>query len=142
MPTTEPLVDKITDRSGIVLTDNHASVRNTINMDSSYWDAIQQGMRKVIESKSYYNDLGVKVAGKTGTAEENKNRGNHALFVCYAPYEQPEIAVATRIAYGYTSTYAARMTKEVLKYYFDLAEEDEVITGTASQITGVIEAND
>jgi len=34
------------------------------------------------------------------------------------------------------------MTKEVLKYYFDLAEEDEVITGTASQITGVIEAND
>ena len=136
------LVDKITDRSGIVLTDNHASVRNTINMDSSYWDAIQQGMRKVIESKSYYNDLGVKVAGKTGTAEENKNRGNHALFVCYAPYEQPEIAVSTRIAYGYTSTYAARMTKEVLKYYFDLAEEDEVITGTASQITGVIEAND
>ena len=136
------LVDKITDRSGIVLTDNHASVRNTINMDSSYWDAIQQGMRKVIESKSYYNDLGVKVAGKTGTAEENKNRGNHALFVCYAPYEQPEIAVATRSAYGYTSTYAARMTKEVLKYYFDLAEEDEVITGTASQITGVIEAND
>ena len=136
------LVDKITDRSGIVLTDNHATVRNTINMDSSYWDAIHQGMRKVIESKSYYNDLGVKVAGKTGTAEENKNRGNHALFVCYAPYEQPEIAVATRIAYGYTSTYAARMTKEVLKYYFDLAEEDEVITGTASQITGVIEAND
>ena len=96
----------------------------------------------MIESKSYYNDLGVKVAGKTGTAEENKNRGNHALFVCYAPYEQPEIAVATRIAYGDTSTYAARMTKEVLKYYFDLAEEDEVITGTASQITGVIEAND
>ena len=136
------LVDKITDRSGIVLTDNHATIRNTINMDSSYWDAIHQGMRKVIESKSYYNDLGVKVAGKTGTAEENKNRGNHALFVCYAPYEQPEIAVATRIAYGYTSTYAARMTKEVLKYYFDLAEEDEVITGTASQITGVIEAND
>ena len=136
------LVDKITDRSGIVLTDNHATVRNTINMDSSYWDAIHQGMRKVIESKSYYSDLGVKVAGKTGTAEENKNRGNHALFVCYAPYEQPEIAVATRIAYGYTSTYAARMTKEVLKYYFDLAEEDEVITGTASQITGVIEAND
>ena len=136
------LVDKITDRSGIVLTDNHATVRNTIDMDSSYWDAIHQGMRKVIESKSYYNDLGVEVAGKTGTAEENKNRGNHALFVCYAPYEQPEIAVATRIAYGYTSTYAARMTKEVLKYYFDLAEEDEVITGTASQITGVIEAND
>ena len=136
------LVDKITDRSGNVLLDNQATVRNTIDMDSSYWDAIHQGMRKVVESKSYYNDLGVNVAGKTGTAEENKNRGNHALFVCYAPYEQPEIAIATRIAYGYTSTYAARMTKEVLKYYFDLAEEDEIVTGTASQITGVIESTD
>lgn len=135
------LVDKITDHSGIVLEDHHATVRNTVDMDSSYWNAIHQGMREVIESKAYYNDLSVKVAGKTGTAEENKNRGNHALFVGYAPYEEPEIAIATRIAYGYTSTYAARMTKEVIKYYYGLAEEDEVITGTASQITGV-EATD
>lgn len=135
------LVDKITDHSGIVLEDHHATVRNTVDMDASYWNAIHQGMREVIESKAYYNDLSVKVAGKTGTAEENKNRGNHALFVGYAPYEEPEIAIATRIAYGYTSTYAARMTKEVIKYYYGLAEEDEVITGTASQITGV-EATD
>lgn len=135
------LIDRITDHSGIVLEDHHATVRNTVDMDSSYWDAIHQGMREVIESKAYYNDLSVKVAGKTGTAEENKNRGNHALFVGYAPYEEPEIAIATRIAYGYTSTYAARMTKEVIKYYYGLADENEVITGTATQITGV-EATD
>ena len=111
-------------------------------MDSSYWNAIHQGMRQVIESKSYYNDLGVNVAGKTGTAEENKSRPNHALFVCYAPYEQPEIAIATRVAYGYTSTYAAQITKEVLKYYFELADEDELITGTASQMSGSTEVTD
>ena len=129
------LVDKITDHSGIVLDDNSAEVRNTIEMEESYWNAIHRGMRQVIENNSYYNDLEVKVAGKTGTAEENKSRANHALFVCYAPYEEPEIAVTTRIAYGYSSSYALQTTKDIIKYYFELAEEDEIISGSAAQIT-------
>lgn len=136
------LIDKITDHSGIILEDHHAKIRNTIDMDQSYWNAIHQGMRQVIESKSYYNNFGVTVAGKTGTAEENKNRPNHALFVCYAPYEKPEIAIATRVAYGYTSTYAAQITKDVLQYYFELAEEDDLITGTASQLSGSTDVTD
>jgi len=129
------LVDKITDHSGIQLKDNSAQVRNKIEMDSSYWKAIHQGMRQVIENNSHYKGLGVNVAGKTGTAEENKRRANHALFVCYAPYEEPEIAIATRIAYGYSSSYAAQTTRDIIEYYFELADEDEIITGTASQIT-------
>lgn len=136
------LVDKITDHSGIVLKDNQAKVRNTIDMESSYWDAIHRGMRQVIENNSYYDDLGIKVAGKTGTAEENKNRANHALFVCYAPYEEPQIAVTTRIAYGYSSSYALQTTKDIIKYYFELEEEDEIITGSASQITASTSVTD
>lgn len=129
------LIDRITDHSGIELKDNKAEVRNTIDMDSSYWDAIHMGMRQVIENNSYYKDLGVNVAGKTGTAEENKRRANHALFVCYAPYEEPEIAIATRIAYGYSSSYAAQTTRDILEYYFELRDESEIVSGTASQIT-------
>ncbi len=128
------LVDHITDHSGILLKEGGAKVRNTIDLDTAGWNAIHQGMRQVIEAKSYYNDLGVNVAGKTGTAEENKNRANHALFVCYAPYENPEIAVVTRIAYGYTSNYAARTTKDVIQYYFDLVDEEELIKGTVGQM--------
>ncbi len=130
------LIDKITDHSGNLLIDNSAQVRNTIDMEDSYWDAIHLGMRQVIEDKAYYKDMKINVAGKTGTAEENKRRANHALFVCYAPYENPEIAIATRIAYGYTSNYAAQTTKDVLQYYFALADEDELITGVAKQMTG------
>ncbi len=129
------LIDKITDHSGNLLEDRSAEVRNTIEMKDSYWNAIHLGMRQVVENNAYYNDLSIKVAGKTGTAEENKNRANHALFVCYAPYEEPEIAITTRFAYGYSSSYAAQTTKDIIKYYFDLAQEDEIITGTASQIT-------
>ena len=130
------LVDRITDRSGSLIRDNSAEVRNTIDMEPAYWDAIHTGMRQMIENNAYFKDMSIQVAGKTGTAEENQNRANHALFVCYAPYEEPEIAIATRIAYGYTSSYAARTTKEVLRYYFDLASEEEIITGTASQMAG------
>lgn len=130
------LINKITDHSGNLLNENHALVRNTVELSSSEWNAIHTGMRQVIEDKSYFRNFGVNVAGKTGTAEENKNRANHALFVCYAPYETPEIAIATRIANGYTSAYAAQTTKDVLKYYFDLAGEEDLITDTASQLSG------
>lgn len=128
------LIDKVTDRSGILLWDNEAEVRNTVDLTDAEWNAIHTGMRQVVESKSYYSSLGVTVAGKTGTAEESKSRGNHALFLCYAPYEEPEIAIATRIAYGYSSDYAARTTKDVLSYYFDLTDEEELITGSAAQV--------
>ena len=100
-------------------------------MPQDYWNAMHRGMRQVVENKSYFGDLAVNVAGKTGTAEQISSRPNHALFVCYAPYETPEIAVATRIPWGYSSDYAAQVTRDIIKYHYGLAEEDELITGTA-----------
>ena len=99
-------------------------------------------MRKVVEDKDYYDGLGVNVAGKTGTAQENKRRANHALFVCYAPYEAPEIAIATRIAFGYASDYAAQATEGIIKYYFGLEDEEDLITGTAEQTNVMQQAGD
>ena len=71
------------------------------------------------------------IGGKTGTAQESKSRTNHALFVSYAPYENPEIIICTRIAFGYTSEYAANVTRDIYKYYYKLEEEDSILTGTA-----------
>ncbi len=128
------LIDKITDHNGDMILDNHAEVRNQIDMDASYWNAIHLGMRRMVESKSYYKNFEIEVAGKTGTAQESNSRPNHALFVSYAPYENPEISVVVRIANGYTSDYAAQIAKEVYKYYYGLADESEIITGTAGTL--------
>lgn len=128
------LIDKTTDSNGNLLEDYSAEIRNVIDMPQSYWNAIHLGMRQVVQDKAYYANLGVAVAGKTGTAQESKSKPNHSLFVCYAPYEKPEIAVATRIANGYTSSYAAQITKEALAYYFDLRDEDDIISGTAQTL--------
>ncbi len=125
------LLDKLTDSKGNLIKDYTPEVRNTIDIDNSIWDAIHTGMRAVVEKKSYYKDLPVNVAGKTGTAQEGRNRTNHALFLSYAPYENPEISVTVRIAYGYSSDYAAQTARDVYKYYYGLAEEDELLTGTA-----------
>jgi penicillin-binding protein 2 len=67
------------------------------------------------------------VAGKTGTAENASNRPNHSLFICFAPYDNPEIAGATRIAYGYTSTYAAQVTQMILSYYTGDSSLDSIL---------------
>lgn len=128
------LIDRIEDSEGTVILDNHAEIRNTLEFADSTWDSIHTGMRQVIQSKGYYAGLEVQVAGKTGTAQESKTRPNHALFVCYAPYESPEIAIATRIEYGYTSDYAAETTRDVIKYYFGLAPKEELVTGNADSI--------
>lgn len=130
------LVDKIEGHSGDMITEHQADVRNQIDMDQAYWNAIHTGMRRVVEGKAYFSDLDVNVAGKTGTAQENRNRPNHALFISYAPYEAPEISVTVRVANGYTSDYAAQIAKDVYEYYYGLKDESEIITGTAGTLAG------
>ena len=130
------LIDKIEDHNSNEITDNHAEVRNYIDMDGEYWNAIHTGMRRVVESKRYYADLGVNVAGKTGTAQENRNKANHALFISFAPYEDPEISVTVRVANGYTSDYSAQIARDVYEYYYGLKDESDIITGTAGELEG------
>ena len=132
------LLDSVVDAEGNTLVDYAPNIRNHVEMPAAYWNAFHLGMRQVVENKSYFSDLAVNVAGKTGTAEQTRSRPNHALFVCYAPYEQPEIAIATRIIFGYSSDYAAQLTKDIIKYHYGLAEEDEIITGTADAPDGGI----
>lgn len=132
------LLDKVTDSDGNILQDYSAELRNTIELPASYWEVIHSGMRQVVQNKSYFNDLGIDVAGKTGTAEQTKSRPSHALFISYAPYENPEIAITTRIPFGYSSDYAAQLTKDIYTYYYDLADEEEIITGTADTPDGGI----
>ena len=74
------------------------------------------------------------MAGKTGTAQQSKVHPDHALFVGYAPAEEPQIAVATRIANGYSSSYAAELGRDIVRYKYELAEETELIKGTAGEI--------
>lgn len=136
------LLDKVTESDGTVIQEFEPDVRNVIDIPDEYWDAMHLGMRQVVQNKSYFNDLAVEVAGKTGTAEQISSRPDHALFVCYAPYEEPELAIVTRIPFGYSSDHAAQAARNIIKYYYGLAEEEELITGVADEPDGGISTDE
>lgn len=95
------------------------SVKNQITaLTDSEWSTLNSGLRMVVEDLSAFKGTSVAAAGKTGTAQESLLRPNHALFVGYAPYTDPEIAVATRIAHGYGSSNASVVAAEIMSYYF------------------------
>ncbi len=133
------MVDRVTDDENNITKDYSPEIESTLSIKSATWDVIHEGMRAVIDSKTEYADLPIHVAGKTGTAQESKSRPSHALFICYAPYEKPEIAIAVRIGNGYSSTNCMMTAKDILQYYFKLADEKDIISGTAKteQVTQV-----
>lgn len=108
-------------------------IEEKIELPDSVWHTVQSGMLKFAENNAVLKDMKIDVAGKTGTAQEAKNRPDHALFIGYAPAEQPQITMAVRIANGYGSSNATAVGKNILNYYFGLESQDKIITGEASQ---------
>lgn len=136
------LMNKIVDKDGNELqhyTPQSQDISNVLSQDQ--WDSIHSGMRMVVEDMSEFNDFAVEVAGKTGTAQQ-ENHPNHALFVGYAPYNNPEVSIATRIAYGYSSHNAAAVSKNILSYYFNAEDPASLIDGVAEEASGVSASND
>lgn len=132
------LLDKVTDSTGNLVEEYGSTVYNVLDVPQEYMTTIQQGMYAYAMNSSAVNNIGISSAGKTGTAEQSVNHPNHALFIGYAPFENPEIAVAVRIANGYTSANAASMAADVYKYYFELVEEEELLSGEASAVSGTV----
>lgn len=128
------LLNKVTDSKGNLLTEYQPTVKNNVDVASSTWDAIHSGMRMVVESHSEFDGFPIAVAGKTGTAQQVATRPNHALFVGYAPYEAPQISIATRIAYGYTSSNAVDVSRKVLSYCFGVEDEAALLNGQATNV--------
>ncbi len=92
-----------------------------LDIDQHVFDLIQEGMYKVVNvpggTASIAKIPGIDVSGKTGTAQ-NPHGDNHALFVGYAPSEDPKIAVAVVVEnIGFGSTHAAPIAREVMRTY-------------------------
>jgi penicillin-binding protein 2 len=83
-------------------------------------EIVRRGMRETIVSGSarFLGDLPIQVAGKTGTAQWNTNEPNHAWFVGFGPYKDPQIVVLVLIeAGGEGSSVAAPVAKKVFDWW-------------------------
>lgn len=134
------LFDKVTNLNDHTIKEFKPEIKNKITeLAPSTWEAIHNGMREVVrvENSKTFTELNrsdVALYGKTGSAQQSKAHADHALFVGFSPSEDPDIAFATRIANGYTSVYTCEVARDIVKYYYGLATEEELVTGTAAEI--------
>lgn len=100
-----------------------------LNINSEYIDAIKKGMLSVTSETggtSYivFKNSDIQVAGKTGTAQV-PNGNNNGIFVGFAPYDNPKIAVVAVIEHGGEGTYTANVVKPIMEEYFNIDKESK-----------------
>ncbi len=123
------LLDKVIDTDGNVLQDPSSVVESNIELQDSTWNVLHEGMYAVVHAggsaEAAFTDLEIDIAGKSGTAQQDTTRANHALFVSFGPYEDPEIVTAVSLPNAYTSGNAAMVTNDIYHYYIgDTTLED------------------
>ena len=113
----------------------------TINPESIA--VAKEGMRMAASEAggtayNIFKGFNQEVAGKTGSAEAGKDKnGNdlvNAWFVCFAPYEKPEVAVVVMIENGGHGNYAAEVARDVLTQYFGMNQSTETINESMSAV--------
>ncbi|MDO4311857.1 MAG: penicillin-binding transpeptidase domain-containing protein [Eubacteriales bacterium] len=134
------LLDRVETIDGTVVEEQKPKIKNTVEgISQNTWNLVHSGMRGVVENNTTVfgklNASGITLSGKTGTAQQSTTHPDHGLFVGFAPYDNPEVAMAIRIANGYSSTFAAEVGNGVMEYYYGITDPAELITGTAKTVT-------
>ena len=106
-----------------VLFERTNEVLSTVDVDQSIFDALHYGMWGVIyDAASTLTDTWLDcseiVAAKTGTAQRGEGLVNNAMFILYAPYENPEIAISIAVEKGGAGATLSPVARQVVDYYF------------------------
>ena len=120
------LIDSITSPEGEILSQREPTLIHRLDYADEYLPLIQEGMKGVVDESGtatkYFRNYPYKddIAAKTGTAQVTSiDLENNSWFVCFAPYENPEIAVACFIPNGYSGSEAAKAPRDFIKWYLD-----------------------
>lgn len=108
-------------------------VLDSIDIQPENLDAVKAGMLALTTGKGslarYFQDLPVQVGAKTGSAQVSSTTESNAVFVCFAPYDKPEIAMAIVVEHGGSGSELGAMAADILSYYFSAKQtQDEVPT--------------
>lgn len=116
------VVDKVTSYTGDeIVYQTETEQLDDMGVSSANLNEVKKAMNMAAENYSALDDLPIKIAGKTGTAE---NAGSdHANFICYAPYDDPEIAIGVMVEHGTKSYVAINVAKKLMYEYFGIKTE-------------------
>ncbi len=109
---------------------------STVETADYNWAAVQRGMYLMandISSSSLtvyyalgnysYNGVSLPVAAKTGTSQLGEDKTNNAIFMCYAPFDDPQIAISIVVERGQSGANLSSMARNVLDAYFGLGDK-------------------
>ena len=118
------LIDSITSPEGEILSQREPTLIHRLEYSDDYLPYIREGMKGVVDesgtAKKYFRNWPYReqIAAKTGTAQVTSiDLENNAWFVCFAPYENPEIAVACFIPNGYSGSEASKAPRDFIEWY-------------------------
>ena len=122
-----------------VLYEYEPVVLSTIDIEPENLEAVKEGMLALTTQGSvarYFADLGVQVGAKTGSAQVSSANtdSSNAVFVCFAPYDDPEIAMAIVVEKGGTGSQLGAMAAEILEYYFSAADTQGAVSAEGTLI--------
>ena len=123
------LIDSITSPEGEILSQREPTLIHRLDYADEYLPLIQEGMAGVVDESGtadkYFRNYKYKkqIAAKTGTAQVTSiDLENNSWFVCFAPYENPEIAVVCFIPNGYSGSEASKAPRDFIEWYLDQKE--------------------
>ncbi len=121
---------KTYDNSAVVALGNTTPV-STVSISPSSLEAVKKGMNNLTHGSlaPYFKNCIVEAGAKTGTAQLGGGKKNNGVFICFAPYDNPEIAVAVAIEKGGAGAALASTAVNILNAYFSANDSASVITG-------------
>lgn len=95
-------------------------ITNTVEISDSTLKAVKEGMLSVTEEgtgRQALSDYPIKVGGKTGTSQVN-NAEDNGIFVAFAPFDHPQIAISVILENGGHGSNAGPVVRDILDAYF------------------------
>ena len=132
------ILDSVKSNDGTVtLRTVEPEVLSTVDINDEYLRAIKDGMLGVSRegtAKDVFGNYYMDVCSKTGTVQLGKDVENNAVFIAFAPYDDPEIAVAIVVEDGGAGSAVTRIARTIFDYYFTAEEAGDRISAEGSLI--------
>lgn len=117
------IIKKITDYARTKIIKNYEpEIIEKVDISPENLELVKQGMREVAKSGTArdFANYPVAIGAKTGTAQNSGS--DHVLFICFAPYENPEIAIVVVLDHGQKGMFSKAVAREMLNCYFNISK--------------------
>lgn len=133
-------VQSVINTSSGTIEETGAAVAQELPISDNTFNIVHEGMRMVAQQytlSNIFSDSGVDVACKTGTSQviRNGEEANNGFLITFAPYENPEISIASAIELAGSGTSTAEITASIIEYYYSNNTDEQPAQNTGTLLS-------